>query len=157
MAAHFLNRVSCLLSAQGGHICKLPFALRPGLSQENRIHTHQGKEVAKGMTKEEQRKEQRKPRPVPCTSSADAMKKGVGRNSGFSSPLRHPTPPPPPSSPLPVPGAPETPILTRLSPRLPQLGPAFPLAEVIPSLRPAPAPPALGGGSALRPLKVLPD
>jgi len=64
------------------------------------------------------------PRP-PCsayTSSAGAMKQGVGRNSG-SSP-RHPTPPPPPSSPLPAPGTPGALILTPRSPRLPQPGPA---------------------------------
>jgi len=56
--------------------CKLPFALRPGLSQER---ADVPKEIDKG-------KNQRKARPVPYPSPADAMNEGVGRNSGSSSP-----------------------------------------------------------------------
>ena len=60
--------------------CKLPVALRPGLSQE-RIDAHQRKNKRKRKTKEETMKST----PVPYSSPANAMSEGVGRNSGGSS------------------------------------------------------------------------
>jgi len=67
--------------------CKPPFALRRGLSQEEVIRT-------KGITKEvsragvkNKRDQQKKAHPVFYSSSpAGAMKEGMGRNSGSSSP-----------------------------------------------------------------------
>jgi len=87
----------------GAARCKLPFALRPGPSQEDVRRT-------KEITKERQREEQRKPSPRPYSSPADAMKGGVGGNSGSSSPAPK-APAAPPALP-PAPGAPEAPSLT---------------------------------------------
>jgi len=108
--------------------CKLPFALRPGLSPDDVMRT-------KEITKERipvQRENKRKacPSPYPFSSSADAMKEGMGKNSGCSSTApnlpRHPAPPPPPSALLPAPGAPGAPTQTPHSPRRPREAPAFP-------------------------------
>jgi hypothetical protein len=75
----FLDRFPAAVRAVAA-CCKLSFALRPGLSRENRERTKERtNEIAKGST-------QRKRSPVPYTSSADAMKECVGRNSGSSSP-----------------------------------------------------------------------
>jgi len=59
--------------------CKLPFALRPGLSEEDEVRT---KENTKGIAKESNKWDAA----IPYPSSADAIKEGVGRNSGRSSP-----------------------------------------------------------------------
>jgi len=55
--------------------CKLPFALCPGLCQES-----------ESAPRKFQRKDKRKKPPPNPTPSAEAMKEGVGRNSGYSSP-----------------------------------------------------------------------
>jgi len=54
--------------------CKLPFALRPGLSQEDMIRNRE-------ITKERQKKEQKNPCPAPYPSSADAVEEGVGETA----------------------------------------------------------------------------
>jgi len=65
--------------------CKLPFALRPGLSED---HTIRLKEITKGNDIGKV--------VIPYSSSADTMKEGMGRNSGRSSSA--PDPPIAPSS-----------------------------------------------------------
>jgi len=84
MAAYILPGFP-VRSPHSGARCKLPFALRPGLSQEENLCT-------KAITKESD---------IAIaagsySSSADAMKSGVGRKSGRSSPA--PYPPAAPSS-----------------------------------------------------------
>jgi len=79
--------------------CKHPFALRPGLSQEEALH--RTKEITKGKTNREKRasttKERAKERTA-YTVPADAMKSGVGRNSGDSPPAPGSSAPAPCSS-----------------------------------------------------------
>jgi hypothetical protein len=70
MAAYFLDRFPAAVRAMAAR-CKLSVALRPGLSHEDRART---KEITNEGTKEI----------VPYSSSADAMKAGVGRNSDSS-------------------------------------------------------------------------
>ena len=73
--------------------CKLPFALRPGLSRKGvKINEETTPEITKEKTKETRTH----PHPYSCCSSADAMKEGMGRNSDSSSPA--PSSPAAPSS-----------------------------------------------------------
>jgi len=67
--------VSCPQSARWRHVAS-PFTLRPGLSQEDKVCT---KEITKESNKGNAA--------IPYSSSADAMKGGLGRNSGSSSPV----------------------------------------------------------------------
>jgi len=64
--------------------CKLPFALRPDLSHEDLMRT-------KGITKERKEKrawpsKEKQKKDTAYTVPADAMKSGVGRNSGVPPP-----------------------------------------------------------------------
>jgi hypothetical protein len=68
MAADIFNRFPAAVHAMAAR-CKLSFAIRPGLSQEDRRHT-------KEITKERHKNF--------YSSSADAIKVGVGRNRGSS-------------------------------------------------------------------------
>jgi len=112
---------------------KLPFALRPGLSQKDKVRT-------KGITKESNKGKAT----IPYPSSTGAMKEGVGVGTAAVPPRhpilpQHPALPPPPPVPLPAPGAPGATTLTPDSRHhpLPETAPAF----THPLRRGSPAPP----------------
>jgi len=84
MAAYILPDFLSAVRAVAAR-CKLPFALRPGLSQEDKVRT---KEITNESNKGKVT--------IPYSSSAGAMKEGACRNSGSSSPV--PNSPAAPSS-----------------------------------------------------------
>ena len=123
-------RVSRPQSAQRRHATSSPLRL----PQESMTRSRGSTQQRKGK-----RKKQREPRLVPYSSSADAVKEGVGRNIGNSSCLLGLHPPfrfslsPPPGAPT----------LAPRSPRLPTSLPTF-VAERKSSTPPSLAAPHIG-------------
>jgi len=94
MAAHFLSRIP-VRCPRGGGTLQAPLCTPPR-PVRRRDNAHQGYYKGKRERVTEQKEEQAKPCPSLWSSSTDAMKEGVGRNSGSSSPA--PNSPAAPSS-----------------------------------------------------------
>jgi len=71
---------------RGGGTLQAPLCLLPGLSQEDVVRTEEITKEKQSCERGGQRKRQNRTQPVPYSSPTDALKAGVGRNSGSSSP-----------------------------------------------------------------------